>query len=308
MKRACTIVLFSSLLSAPLLAQTTIGGGTCSSASVNGPFAVSITGRQVNSSGAFGSVFQANGSASFDGLSKVTFTLTANTNQALGTALMWSGTYSMQANCAGVVNITSGGSATFNIVLFSVVNGNAPNFLLSGSDATYTYSGNGSDQPDTCSTSLLIGVYTFNATGFALTGNAISGVEDGAGLLQFDGQGHLTANFTLVTSAAEATTSITLTGTYSVGSNCLGTATLTDSAANSYVMNLSITSTNVAKMFSGDLLAALAQNSKFILTGAAHAIFGQPATSDLIMPNIWASPDETTFGEFRCFEIWGERA
>jgi hypothetical protein len=284
MKRACNILLFASVLVTPLLAQTTIGGGTCSTASVNGPYAVTITGRQVNSSGAIVNAFQANGFANFDGLSKVSFTLTEDTNQAVAAALTWSGTYTMQANCAGVVTITTGGSATFNIVLFSVVGGNAPNFLLSGSDASFTYSGNGSDQPDTCSTSLLTGVYTFNASGFALNGTAVSGAETGAGLLQFDGQGHLTVNFTLTTSTAAATP-ITLTGTYTVGSNCLGTATLSDSGNNSYVMNLSITSTNTAKMFSGDLFAALAQNSKFIVAGAAHAIFGQP-TSDLIIPNI----------------------
>jgi hypothetical protein len=307
MKRACTTVLFSCLLVTPLLAQTTIGGGTCSSASVNGPYAVSITGRQVSSSGTFGSVIQANGSATFDGLSKISLALTADTNQAVATPLTWSGTYTMQANCAGVVNITTGGSATFNIVLFSVVNGSAPNFLLSGSDATYTYAGNGNKQPATCSTSLLTGVYTFNATGFALTGTAVSGPENGAGLLQFDGQGHLTVNFTLTTSAAAATP-ITLIGTYSVGSNCLGTATLSDSTNNPYVMNLSITSSNFAKTFSGDLFAALAQNSKFIVIGAAHAIFGQP-TSELIIPKIWARPALSKFVELLPRAAYcGERA
>jgi hypothetical protein len=274
MKSSHIAVLFSftCLLAAPLLAQTTIGGGTCSSASVNGIYAVSITGRQVNSSGTFASVFQANGSATFDGLNKVTIALTVDSNQAVATSLTWSGTYGMQANCAGTVTITTGGSPTFNIVLFN----SGTNFLLAGNDSTYSYSGNGNNQPTSCSTSTVSGVYTFNATGFALTGTAVSGVENGAGLLQFDGQGHLTVNVTLIATGATPNP-VTLTGTYSVSSNCIGSATLTDSSSNSYVMNLSVTNAN--KLFSSDLFAALARGSKFIVTGNAHAIFNQPTAT-----------------------------
>src|SRR6516162_7746813 len=54
----------------PLLAQTTIGGGTCDSSTVKGTYAVSLTGRQVSASGTFTSVLQANGAATFDGLNQ----------------------------------------------------------------------------------------------------------------------------------------------------------------------------------------------------------------------------------------------
>ena len=107
----------SCLLAAPLLAQTTIGGGTCTSASLTGIYAVSITARQVTASGTFTGVFQANGAANFDGLSQVTISLVANTGQAIATPLTWSGTYSVQANCAGVININTGGSATLNVAI-----------------------------------------------------------------------------------------------------------------------------------------------------------------------------------------------
>jgi len=271
MKRPSIAVLFSlsCLLVAPLLAQTTIGGGTCSSATVNGVYAVNIAGRQVNSSGTFQSVFQANGTANFDGLSKVTFALTEDTNQAVGTQLSWSGTYSMQANCAGTLTITTGGSATFSIVLFST----GTNFLLSGNDSTYTYSGTGNNQPaSACSATPISGVYTFNANGFALNGTTVSGVENGAGLLQFDGQGHLTVNVTLVATGASPNV-LTLTGSYTL-SNCVGTASLTDSKSNSYVMNFSVS--NATTLYSSDFYASLAQASKFIVTGMGHAAFNQP--------------------------------
>ena len=134
-------------------------------------------------------------SATFDGLSTVTITLSQDTIQAVATPVTWSGTYSVQADCVAVVNITSSGGPTFNVMLYN----QGKNFLLTGSDATYTYSGSGNAQPAaaTCSTSTLNGVYTFNAAGFTLASNAVSGVGNGAGLLQFDGQGNVTLNLTV---------------------------------------------------------------------------------------------------------------
>src|ERR1017187_9357716 len=66
----CFALSMSCLLAAPLLAQTTVGGGTCTSASLTGIYAVFITARQVTASGTFTGVFQANGAANFDGLSQ----------------------------------------------------------------------------------------------------------------------------------------------------------------------------------------------------------------------------------------------
>jgi hypothetical protein len=283
MKRSHTAVLlsFSSLLAAPLLAQTTIGGGTCSSQSVNGVYAVQITARGVNSSGTFTNVFQSNGTATFDGLSKVTFSLRQDTGQAVGTPVTWSGTYSIQANCEGTITIASGGNATFNVVLYGGSNGSSPTFLLTGSDATYSYSGSGNTQPlstqAACSTSNLSGVYTFSATGFVLTSNSVSGVEDGAGLLQFDGQGNLTANVTAYTSGTTTPTALALTGSYSMASNCVGSATLSDSKGNSYSMTFSAYTATAS--YTSEFYASLAEPSKFIITGAGHAIYGQPTTT-----------------------------
>jgi hypothetical protein len=94
---------------------------------------------------------------------------------------MWSGTYSVQANCAATVTITSGGSATLNVVIYNL----GKDFQLTGEDANYVYSGSGNVQPTTttCSTATLSGSYTFNTTGFALTSGAVSGPADSAGLL-----------------------------------------------------------------------------------------------------------------------------
>ncbi len=272
--RKLLLILLSCVAIFPLTAQTQIGGGTCSSASVNGTYAVTITGRKVTPLAAFTNVFQAIGSATFDGQSKVTFALTSDTNQAVETQSTWSGTYSVQANCVGLATISTGGSASLNIVAYA----QGADFLLTGSDANYSYSGFAHVQPSSCSTGTFSGVYTVNAAGFALTSNAVSGAASGAGLLQFDGQGHLTVNYTLSTSGAAANP-LTLTGSYSVGPNCFASAALTDAKGNAYVMRFSVVTGNA--MNSSTLYLMLAQNSGFIVIGSAHVIYGQPTATVL---------------------------
>ena len=274
--------LWLVLLAAPLLAQTQIGGGTCSSSSLNGTYALSLTGRQVAAAGTSGpatfvSVLQANGSANFDGLSTVTMTLTQDTNQAVATPVTWSGTYSVQANCVALATITSGGSATLNVMVYS----GGKFFALTGNDATYSYSGNGNNLPTTaCTNGTLTGVYTFNANGFALSSSSIAGASNGAGLLQFDGQGSLTVNVTVVAPGATST-ALALTGSYTIASNCVGTASLSDSNFHSYVMAFSISSVAPA---STNFFASLARLTQFLMAGGAHSAYGQPAAAELFRP------------------------
>jgi len=267
------VVYILCLLATPLLAQTTtIGGGACNSGSLNGIYSVSIAGRQVTTAATapatYTNVFQANGAATFDGLSKVTINLTANTNQAVASSLTWSGTYSVQSNCAGVINIATGGSATLNLALYD----SGVDVLMSGSDASYTYSGSGITQPAGCALNTFSGVYTLTGTGFALNASAIGGAENGTGLLQFDGLGNVTINITMSMVGAAAS-ALTLTGSYTVSSGCLGSATLSDASANTYTMSFSIYNNNVG---STAFYATLAQSSKFLIAGSGRAIFGQP--------------------------------
>jgi uncharacterized protein (TIGR03437 family) len=269
--------LFVSLLAAPLLAQTQIGGGTCSSSSLNGTYAVSLTGRQVSASGTYTSVLQANGTATFDGLSTVNIKLAENTSLAAAAALTWSGNYNVQANCIAVVNITSGGSATLNVTIYSegVINP-TQDFQFTGSDATYVYSGGGIPQPQaaTCSTAALNGVYTFNGSGYVLAASSVGGVENGAGLLRFDGQGNVTVDMTAVTSGATST-AVNLTGSYKVSSDCVGSATLADLNSNAYSMNFSIYSVAAANT---NFYVTL-EGPNFLIAGGGHTAFGQPAAA-----------------------------
>jgi len=272
--RCPRIVLICAALgttAASLLAQNpTIGGGTCSSSSLNGTYEISLTGRQT-ATAAITSVLQANGLATFDGLNKATVSLTSDTLQAAGTSVPWSGTYSIQANCVGQLIVNTGGNVTFDLLLYN----GGTDFLLAGSDATYAYTGSGNSQPASCAANMLSGVYTFNGTGYALNATAVSGVEDGAGLLQFDGAGNITANITLWTGGATSS-ALTLTGSYTL-SNCAVSAKLTDSKSNSYSMSFSVASENRTAITT--MSASFAQSGKFLMTGTVHSAYGQPSAT-----------------------------
>ena len=218
------------------------GRGLCNSSTLNGNYALSLTGRQVTSASTLTNVFQANGSASFDGQSTVKISLAADTLQALATQLSWSGTYSVQANCEGQLTINSGANVTFNMVIYSIGTAAGTSILLTGNDATYAYSGSGNAQPASCSVGMLSGVYTFNATGFSLNGMAVNDAVNGAGLLQFNGAGNLATSITLVSSGSSVSEAGSMTGTYSL-SNCVGSATLSDSN-HTYTMSISISGSN----------------------------------------------------------------
>jgi hypothetical protein len=205
--------------------------------------------------------------------------LTANTGQAVGTALAWSGTYGVQANCVGAIDITTGGNVTLNVA----IDHSGADFSLGGTDAaSNAYNGNGVAQPGngnkqtaTCSASTFSGVYTFNGTGFALNGTAVSGAENAAGLLQFDGVSNVTVNLTAST-AGVAPSPLTLTGSYTVASNCLSSATLTDASGNSYAMNFAIYNNTAANAAA---YVGLARSSQFVISATMHASYGQPAAS-----------------------------
>jgi uncharacterized protein (TIGR03437 family) len=269
MKRVNVALLLSlsCMVGAPLFAQGQIGGGNCSPSLLNGSYSLTLAGRAVSASGTFSGSFQSNGTAAFDGLSKVTFTLTVNTNLALGKPLTYAGTYSVPSNCSGTITITTGTSAAFSVVVWNA----GANFNLAGADGTYSYNGNGSRPPAACATATLSGAYTYTANGFNLSGTNVMGTGDEAGVLQFDGQGNVSDRYTIASGGMS--TDNTATGTYTVTPGCLGSATLADSTGKSTTLNFTINNP-VATSFD-----VLASNSTFVRTGGAHSTFLNPSQS-----------------------------
>jgi hypothetical protein len=253
---SAALTCLACLAGSPLLAQTPqIGGGVCSSASLTGAYSLTLTGRDVAPTVTFSKISEGIGTATFDGQSKVTFSLTTNMNQSFGVAQTLSGTYSLQANCQGLLTITTGDTASFTLEAFNNPTGSlSRNFLLEGNDGVYSFTGNGGLLPSTCAASLLSGVYAFNGTGFALTTGTVSGVNTISGLLQFDGNGAVTTTWYV---SSGATTSNTTAGQYFVGPGCTAIAGVKDPAGNIYALTFALTSAN---------------GSNFLLSGASPSL------------------------------------
>jgi len=226
------------MLAVPLMAQPQIGGGTCSTATLNGSYSATFTGRSLSSGTTFLATSEGIGSVTFDGLSKVTFNLTTNTNKTFGTAQTLSGTYSMQANCVGVATITSGDSITLTLEAYN----QGKDYIVVGQDGTYAFTGSGSVLPATCPTTLTAGTYPVNGTGFGLTSGAFSSTFNVLGVLQFVGTNTIALNLSEATN--NGTKNISATGSYTLGTNCSATAQLTDSSGNTYSLVFEFTSGN----------------------------------------------------------------
>jgi uncharacterized protein (TIGR03437 family) len=261
------LLSFFCLLAAPIVAQT-ITGGSCSPANLNGTYAFTLDGRAISAAGSFEGSFQGAGTATFDGQSMVTVTGIVNTNLAFGKSYTYSGTYTLPSNCYGTITFSSGSTAVLTIVVWS----GGAQFNVTGADTNFVYSGSGSNPRPTCATPTLSGEYTYSATGFTLSGTAQTGSADEVGAFQFDGQGNVTASYT-ITSAGATPQAVTATGTYSFTSGCLFSATLTDSSGKTNTLNFVITGSYGAN---ADLLEA---NSQFVRTGTAHSAFLNPTQS-----------------------------
>jgi hypothetical protein len=261
MKRNGTfLACLPGLLAVPLLAQPQIGGGICSSATLSGNYSSTLTGRSLTSGVTFAASTEGIGSVNFDGQSKVTFTLTTNTNKIFGTAQTLSGTYTLQANCVGAVTITSGDSATFTLEAYN----QGKNYLVTGQDGVYALAGSGGVLPATCPTSLTAGTYPVNGTGFGLTSNALSSTFNVLGVIQLSGKNTIAMNLFEATNSG--TKNISSTGTYTLGSNCSATASLTDSSGNTYSLVFEYTSG------SGNNFILSSASSTSIYTGSGRVL------------------------------------
>lgn len=267
MKTLATLVLLAS----SAFAQT--APASCSNATLSLIRSLTLTGRNVNTSGVVTGVFQAVGSAAFDGNGNVTFAL----NTSSGSAVTWTGNYTLGANCVGTLNVSAGDpGAQFTLIAYA----SGDNFTLTGYDTNFVYTGSGGTPPSDCLAASLSGAYAFTGTGFeffngsALAGPAVlGGVNAISGLLQFDGVSALTANWTVSTSSASTPDS--LTGTYTPGNACTATGTLSDSSGTSYNVAFAITSDNAANF---DVLIANAATEPTTISviGAGHSTFTNP--------------------------------
>lgn len=245
---------------------------SCSASMLNATYQLALGGRII-AGGVVTKILVAEGSASFDAKGGVTFALTSNAvngSQAFGTAARYSGSYAVNSNCQGSITLTTGAAASFGMVAYNIdtATQQVRSFTLVGTDATYAYNGGGTLQPAACLNSTLSGGWPFSAAGNILSGSTSTGNIDLAGLLQFDGQGNVTANWTQATGSGS--TSVSAAGTYSVAASCVGSFTLTDTSKNTYGGALSVVGTGAADF---DFVAA---GPQLIVSGAGRAASVNP--------------------------------
>ena len=260
------IAFASWLVAAASLAHAQTSG-TCTAATLSGTYSLNLTGRDVSSTVVITRAYQAVGTITFDGVSKVTASVTSNTNQAPGIAQTLAGTYTIPSNCIGTVSFTTGDTASYMLIPYNKGN----NYVITGEDANYELTGSGGPQPASCLTSTLSGAYTFSGTGFALTSGSIGGVNGISGLLQFDGAGAITGNWSISTNGSA--TSDSFTGHYTFSAACVGSATLTDPSGFGYTLSFVATSADGAD------IAVLGATSTNMFTATAHSTFTNPGLS-----------------------------
>jgi len=289
--RNAVLLSFAWLLATPVFSQT-IGGGSCAASNLSGTYSLTLSGRAISAAGASVATSQSIGTATFDGVSSVTMTGTVNTNLALGKTFTYSGTYTIPSTCFGTITLNTGDAATFSLAVW----GSGTQFDITGSDATYVYSGSGSNNRNSipsCATSTLSGPYTYDASGPTLSGTALTGGADEGGVMQFDGQGNVTASY-IITSAGTTPAAITATGTYSVTTACLASATLTDSAGKTNTLNF------VIQGLHGENVELLESNSAFMRLGTVHSAFLNPTSSitNVFSYAVNATPPGSAFALF----------
>ena len=217
------VALFASLSFNAIGAVPQIGGGTCSTSMVNGPYFYLLAGT-VSSNGE-NLPYAELGEIIADGSGGVSGKSFANSNGRTVTSSL-TGTYSVQSNCTGTISLRlnpqTTASLTFQVIdkaqamIMTVSTGGA---IVSGRAYRLT-AGSGTPQ---CANGSLSGAYGYLLTGYA----SVSGqsyLYSDSGQVASDGNGNLSA--TTTTNLGGTFSNIKGTGTYSLSNSCQGTAVI----------------------------------------------------------------------------------
>ncbi len=216
---------FVFVVMAALLAATPTVHAACSNASVTGTYGIISTG--LNGSGQPASSVD---QVTADGAGNITGTSTKSINGSIVT-FPFTGTYQISINCTGKATFNNQDGSTEHDSIF-LNNGNKGAFLIQ-TDAAHVQSSVGAAQGSATCTNLGVAhAYTLEATGI-VTGLGQVAV---AGRLTFNGTGSISGSETQSLNGAISTLSVT--GTYQINSDCTGTASITPKGMSA--MNLSL--------------------------------------------------------------------
>ncbi len=253
-RRLLWMILLVSVACYPLAAQQ---GNGCDTSALNKTYSFTLNTRAVTD-GTFGAVGQDLGTAVLDGKGNATINVTFNSNAQANQTQSLQATYTLGADCTGTLTLPGG----TNLNLTAWASGNV--FAVTGIANGEVANGGGTVAPGSCILATLSGPFAFNANAFVLTGTNVTGVADATGLMQFDGMGNANATWTVANGTTSAI--VNASGQYSLGSNCLGAATLNDSTNNvSYVFNFGV----VGGISNFNLIAS---SATLIFSGGGHAV------------------------------------
>lgn len=222
---------------------------TCSNATVTGNYGFQILGV-----GQMGDPRASNGQLTADGNGNFTGTETAKIMGVTYTNVSLTGTYKISPNCSGSGTFTPsvGPAATYSFVILS----DRKTIQIVDTDKQRTQSGYAMAQgTGTCSTTNLTGTYGFQGGSVGLNNPG-----SGNGQMVLDGAGNFTGTETASLNG-QIFSSVPITGTYTMNSNCQGTATL--NATGLSPINLALVEIN-----SGQTLLAMETDQNTTLVGS----------------------------------------
>jgi hypothetical protein len=221
--------MFAALIAAVPAASA----ATCSNASLNGVYGII-------SSGLNGSLQPATSvnRVSLDGAGNATGSATKSIDGTIVT-YTFTGTYQIAKNCTGTATWTNQDGATEHDNIY-LNNGNKGGFLIQ-TDANHVQSSVGVSQ----GTAKCTNAGVKHAYSLQLTGTVISvGQIAVGGQISLDGKGSVSGTATLSLNGT-IENSLTVTGTYSINSDCTGTAQITPQGLSP--INLSLLVVNADK-------------------------------------------------------------
>jgi len=228
----------------------------CTSATLTGDYGYLMTGQIFNSTAGF-IPFADSGSLNWNGSSKVTGSSSLNVGGGINSRTL-TGTYTVNSDCTGSFTYTDnlGNSASINLVII----GGGTEIQFLETDSGTTISGNAKPQQTHCTALDVSGSYTFSISGgFYDTTGTFEPFAD-AGTLTSDGNGTFNLNDTASIGGNVGARS--MSGQYTMNSNCTGTTTLAGSG-NSTALTFAVVSGGGEILFSetdsGVIIAGSAQ-------------------------------------------------
>ena len=244
-------------LAVPAGAQPRVGGIlNCALASVSGSYGNAF-------SGFAGTVPVATyGVITSDGNGSLTGSATESVGGAIASVTL-SGKYTITPGCTGTSILQD---SLGNVTHFAfTVNANGGSIEFVESDSGTTVSGVAQPLAPACDATAFSGPYTYAVSGWLAAGGGVYVPYADSGRMVANGQGSFTGKSTY--SAAGIVERRSLSATYSIGSNCAGTMSVTDSLGNSGTLAITVVNNGQQVLFvettPGTVVAGRAYRGQF---------------------------------------------